>query len=91
MTGGSYEQAVVQATRAGGEPGAIEIADVGESGPARWVVDGYQTLYAEIEAQGGCDVVLVPVRSGRSPLRPRATGRRPGSRSSASSPPRRPA
>jgi diaminopropionate ammonia-lyase len=64
VTGGSYEEAVAQATRAGGEPGAIEIADVGESGPARWVVDGYQTLYAEIEAQGGCDVVLVPVGVG---------------------------
>jgi diaminopropionate ammonia-lyase len=60
VTGGSYERAVEQATRAGGEPGAIEIADVGESGPARWVIDGYQTLYAEIEAGGGCDVVLVP-------------------------------
>lgn len=64
VTGGTYEQAVAQATRAGEEPGAIEIADVGESGPARWVVDGYQTLYAEIEASGGCDVLLVPVGVG---------------------------
>jgi diaminopropionate ammonia-lyase len=64
VTSGAYEQAVSQATRAGGEPGAIEIADVGESGPARWVVDGYQTLYAEIEAGGGCDVLLVPVGVG---------------------------
>lgn len=64
VTEGAYEQAVVQATRAGGKPGAIEIADVGESGPARWVVDGYQTLYAEIEADGGCDVLLVPVGVG---------------------------
>ena len=64
VTGGAYEQAVLQATRAGEEPGAIEIADVGESGPARWVVDGYQTLYAEIEADGGCDVLLVPVGVG---------------------------
>jgi len=64
VTGGHYEQAVEQASRAGGEPGAIEIADVGESGPARWVVDGYQTLYAEIEAEGGCDVLLVPVGVG---------------------------
>jgi diaminopropionate ammonia-lyase len=64
VTGGAYEQAVAQATRAGAETGAIEIADVGESGPARWVVDGYQTLYAEIEADGGCDVLLVPAGVG---------------------------
>jgi diaminopropionate ammonia-lyase len=64
VTGGSYERAVVQATRAGEEPGAIEIADAGESGPARWVVDGYQTLYAEIEAEGGCEVLLVPAGVG---------------------------
>jgi diaminopropionate ammonia-lyase len=64
VIGGAYEQAVVQATRAGGEPHALAIADVGESGPAHWVVDGYQTLYAEIEADGGCDVLLVPVGVG---------------------------
>lgn len=64
VTGGSYEEAVVQATRAGREPDAIEIADVGESGPAQWVIDGYQTLFAEIEAVGGCDVLLVPVGVG---------------------------
>jgi diaminopropionate ammonia-lyase len=64
VTTGSYEEAVVLATRAGGEPDAVEIADVGESGPAHWVVDGYHTLYAEIEAEGGCDVLLVPVGVG---------------------------
>jgi diaminopropionate ammonia-lyase len=64
VTGGSYEEAVVLAHRAGQEPDVIEIADVGESGPAHWVVDGYQTLYAEIEADGGRDVLVVPVGVG---------------------------
>jgi len=64
VTAGSYEGAVARATAAGREPGAIEIADVGESGPAHWVIDGYQTLFAEIEAEGGCDVLIVPVGVG---------------------------
>jgi diaminopropionate ammonia-lyase len=64
VTRGAYEQAVVQATRAGEEPGAIAIADVGESRPAHWVVDGYHTLCAEIDAEGGCDILLVPVGAG---------------------------
>jgi diaminopropionate ammonia-lyase len=64
VTDGRYEEAVTLATRAAREPDTIEIADVGDSGPAHWVVDGYQTMYAEIEAEGGCDVVLVPVGVG---------------------------
>ena len=35
VTDGSYEQAVALATRAGREPDTVEIADVGDSGPAR--------------------------------------------------------
>ena len=64
VTAGSYEDAVGRAVRAGREPGVIAIADVGESGPAHWVIDGYQTLFAEIEAGGGCDVLVVPVGVG---------------------------
>ena len=41
-------------------PAPLEIADVGDSGPARWVIDGYATLFAEL-APGGLDVLLVPV------------------------------
>ena len=37
---GTYEDAVARSQAAGREPGAMEIADVGESGPAHWVVDG---------------------------------------------------
>ena len=63
---GGYEDAVAQAARAGAEPGALEIADVGAPGPARWVVDGYATLFAEVAEQAGTsfDLVLVPVGVG---------------------------
>jgi diaminopropionate ammonia-lyase len=37
---------------------------VGESDHARWVVDGYATLFAEAAEQGEFDVVLVPVGVG---------------------------
>ena len=63
---GGYEDAVAQATRAGAEPGALEIADVGATGPARWVVDGYATLFAEAAEQAATpfDLVVVPVGVG---------------------------
>ena len=61
---GTYEDAVALAAAAGREPGAIEIADVGTSGPAHWVIDGYQTLFAEAAAQGRFDVIVVPVGVG---------------------------
>jgi diaminopropionate ammonia-lyase len=37
---GDYEDAVARAARAGAESGSVEIADVGDSGPAAWVIDG---------------------------------------------------
>ncbi|HUA71140.1 MAG TPA: pyridoxal-phosphate dependent enzyme [Solirubrobacteraceae bacterium] len=40
------------------------IADVGASEPAHWVIDGYQTLFAETAAQGSHDLILVPVGVG---------------------------
>lgn len=61
---GDYEEAVRLASADGCRPGVTEIADVGESGPARWVIDGYATLFAEIADQGEFDVLLVPVGVG---------------------------
>jgi diaminopropionate ammonia-lyase len=61
---GDYEEAVEQARAAAAEPGCLEIADVGASGPAHWVIDGYQTLFAEAASQGSHDLILVPVGVG---------------------------
>jgi diaminopropionate ammonia-lyase len=61
---GGYEEAVARAADEGARPGAIEIADVGDSGPAHWVVDGYATLFAELADHGHFDVVLVPIGVG---------------------------
>lgn len=61
---GDYEDAVAQAGLAGREPGAVEIADVGGSRPARWVIDGYATLFTEAVAQGDHDMIIVPVGVG---------------------------
>jgi diaminopropionate ammonia-lyase len=60
---GTYEQAVAAAQRAGAEPGVLEIADVGDGDTARWVIEGYATLFAEC-AIASYDVVLVPVGVG---------------------------
>src|SRR5438045_3986371 len=35
---GDYEAAVAQAAAEGADPGAMELADVGDSGPASWVI-----------------------------------------------------
>ena len=61
---GSYEDAVAAAQREGSREGSLEIADVGASGPAAWVIDGYATLFAEAAAQASFDVLLVPVGVG---------------------------
>ncbi len=61
---GAYEDAVAAAAEAAAQPDAIEIADIGNSGPARWVIDGYHTLFAEAEAQAAHDLILVPVGCG---------------------------
>jgi diaminopropionate ammonia-lyase len=61
---GNYEDAVAQAHCAGAAPGHLEIADVGSSGPAHWVIDGYQTLFAEVGDRGAYDVIVVPVGVG---------------------------
>jgi diaminopropionate ammonia-lyase len=61
---GAYEDAVAAAAEASAAPDAVEIADIGESGPARWVIDGYHTLFAEAHAQAPHDLILVPVGCG---------------------------
>ncbi|HET8952367.1 MAG TPA: pyridoxal-phosphate dependent enzyme [Solirubrobacteraceae bacterium] len=64
VTDGDYEDAVARATEAAAEPGALGIADVGDSGAAHWVIDGYHTLFAEAAAQAGFDALLVPAGVG---------------------------
>jgi diaminopropionate ammonia-lyase len=61
---GSYEDAVTAAAEAGSAPGVLEIADVGTSGPAHWVIDGYATLFVEAAEQAEFDTVVVPVGVG---------------------------
>ena len=61
---GSYEEAVAAAELEGSREGCLEIADVGASGPAAWVIDGYATLFAEAAAQASFDLLLVPVGVG---------------------------
>jgi diaminopropionate ammonia-lyase len=60
---GGYEDAVARAAAEGERPGAIELADVGASGPARWVIDGYATLFHEL-GDDVFDLVLVPIGVG---------------------------
>jgi diaminopropionate ammonia-lyase len=62
---GVYEDAVAAAGEAGEADGVVEIADVGTSGPAHWVIDGYATLFAEVADSGRAfDLILVPVGVG---------------------------
>lgn len=61
---GDYEDAVAAAGRAGSAPGAVEIADVGGSGAARDVIDGYATLFDEASENHAFDIMIVPVGVG---------------------------
>ncbi|MBN1530232.1 MAG: pyridoxal-phosphate dependent enzyme [Thermoleophilaceae bacterium] len=61
---GTYEEAVAAAQVAAAAPGGLLISDVGDSGPAHWVIDGYATLFAEAAEQASYDVVIVPVGVG---------------------------
>ena len=61
---GGYEDAVARADAAGSEPGSLLIADVGDSSPAHWVIDGYATLFTEAADQAAYDLVIVPVGVG---------------------------
>ncbi|HLM49081.1 MAG TPA: pyridoxal-phosphate dependent enzyme, partial [Solirubrobacteraceae bacterium] len=48
----------------GARAGVLEVADVGTSGSASWVIDGYATLFDETKRQGSYDTILVPVGVG---------------------------
>jgi diaminopropionate ammonia-lyase len=61
---GTYADALREAAAAAHERGCLELGDVGESGPARWVIDGYATLFAEVAEQGDFDVIFVPAGVG---------------------------
>ena len=61
---GAYEEAVAAAGAEGEREGFLEVADVGASGPAEWVVDGYATLFAEAAEQAVFDAIVVPVGVG---------------------------
>jgi diaminopropionate ammonia-lyase len=62
VVGGSYEESVARAAAEGAEPGCLELADVGTDGPAAWVIEGYSTLFAELDR--AFDVALVPAGVG---------------------------
>lgn len=62
MVDGPYEEAVAQAASDGLDSGCFELADVGISGPAEWVIDGYATLFSELPT--AFTVALVPVGVG---------------------------
>ena len=64
VVSGSYEDAVAAADEAARGPGVLAVADVGEGGPAEWVIDGYATLFDEAHAQAEYDVLVVPVGVG---------------------------
>jgi len=61
---GGYEDAVARAAAEGARPGTLALADVGASGSAHRVIDGYATLFAEAAAQARFETILVPVGVG---------------------------
>lgn len=61
---GAYERAVACANAEAQRHGGALIADVGNSDAARWVIDGYATLFAEAQAQAAYDLILVPAGVG---------------------------
>jgi diaminopropionate ammonia-lyase len=70
MVDGTYEDAVARAAADGRGPGCFELADVGASGPARWVIDGYATLFSELgddPAGGLASPGALPQGLGRPP------------------------
>jgi diaminopropionate ammonia-lyase len=61
---GAYEDAVAAAADAAQADRTALISDVGASGPAEWVIDGYATLFAEAAEQAAYDLIVVPVGVG---------------------------
>jgi len=64
VVGGTYEECVALARQEGERSQVLEIADVGDSGPARDVIDGYATLFDELGRQAEFDLIVVPVGVG---------------------------
>jgi diaminopropionate ammonia-lyase len=64
VVSGTYEDAVKAAAGAAMEDRVALIADVGETGSAEWVIDGYATLFSEAARQASYDIILVPVGVG---------------------------
>lgn len=64
VVNGTYEDAIKAAARAATQDGTALIADVGETGPAEWVIDGYATLFSEAARQVSYNLILVPVGVG---------------------------
>jgi diaminopropionate ammonia-lyase len=64
VVGGDYGDAVRRAAADGERDGFLSVADVGDSPPAHWVIDGYATLFAEAAEQGEHDAILVPTGVG---------------------------
>lgn len=64
VVNGSYEDAVEAAARAASQDGTALITDVGEAGTAKWVIDGYATLFSEATRQAAYDLIVVPVGVG---------------------------
>jgi diaminopropionate ammonia-lyase len=62
VVGGTYEDAVLLAQRYADGPYVVELADVGSSNSATWVIDGYATLFAELSER--YDAIVVPVGVG---------------------------
>lgn len=59
---GTYEDAVAHALEASRAPGVALVTDVGDAPTAHDVIDGYATLFAELDPSP--DVVVVPVGVG---------------------------
>jgi diaminopropionate ammonia-lyase len=64
VTDGDYEEAVALAAALAEREGVVAIGDVGDGDTARWVIDGYATLFSEAEAQAEFDLMLVPIGVG---------------------------
>jgi diaminopropionate ammonia-lyase len=64
VVSGGYAEAVARAEKAGTEPGTLLVADVGSTGPAHSVIDGYATLFAEAANQAAHDLLIVPAGVG---------------------------
>jgi diaminopropionate ammonia-lyase len=63
---GRYDDAVAAAQAHASAPGVALVADTGTTASARWVIDGYSTLFREAAAQATHphDLIIVPVGVG---------------------------